>query len=128
MSTIENQALVRVKGSSLPFCSSYKVTFTDTDLDSGRNIKAKMIRNRVRSNMYKLEFSYNLLSAESVKEIIELTSDEFFTVEFYSPLELKRITKTMYVGDRTFSWVTVRGDNGEYILKCQDLSFNFIEQ
>ena len=128
MSQLTDKALVKVNGTELPFCSTYKVTWTDTDLESGRNINAVMIRNRVRKEMYKLEFTYNLLDDDSVKLILNAITDVFFTVEFYSPLEKKRITRTMYCGDRSGEWVTVRGDNGEYTLKMSGFAFNLIEK
>lgn len=128
MSELTDKALVKVNGTELPFCSTYKVTWTDTDLESGRNINAVMIRNRVRKDMYKLEFTYNLLDDDSVQLILNAITDVFFTVEFYSPLEKKRITRTMYCGDRSGEWVTVRGDNGEYTLKMSGFAFNLIEK
>lgn len=128
MSQLTDKALVKVNGTELPFCSTYKVTWTDTDLESGRNINAIMIRNRVRKEMYKLEFTYNLLDDDSVQLILNAITDVFFTVEFYSPLEKKRITRTMYCGDRSGEWVTVRGDNGEYTLKMSGFAFNLIEK
>ena len=128
MSQLTDKALVEVNGTELPFCSTYKVTWTDTDLESGRNINAIMIRNRVRKDMYKLEFTYNLLDDDSVQLILNAITDVFFTVEFYSPLEKKRITRTMYCGDRSGEWVTVRGDNGEYTLKMSGFAFNLIEK
>lgn len=128
MSQLTDKALVKVNGTELPFCSTYKVTWTDTDLESGRNINAIMIRNRVRKEMYKLEFTYNLLDDDSVKLILNAITDVFFTVEFYSPLEKKRITRTMYCGDRSGEWVTVRGDNGEYTLQMSGFAFNLIEK
>lgn len=128
MSQLTDKALVKVNGTELPFCSTYKVTWTDTDLESGRNINAVMIRNRVRKDMYKLEFTYNLLDDDSVQLILNAITDVFFTVEFYSPLEKKRITRTMYCGDRSGEWITVRGDNGEYTLKMSGFAFNLIEK
>lgn len=128
MSELIDKALVKVNGTELPFCSAYKITWTDTDLESGRNINAIMIRNRVRKDMYKLEFTYNLLDDDSVQLILNAITDVFFTVEFYSPLEKKRITRTMYCGDRSGEWVTVRGDNGEYTLQMSDFAFNLIEK
>lgn len=128
MSQLTDKALVKVNGTELPFCSTYKVTWTDTDLESGRNINAIMIRNRVRKEMYKLEFTYNLLDDDSVQLILNAITDVFFTVEFYSPLEKKRITRTMYCGDRSGEWITVRGDNGEYTLKMSGFAFNLIEK
>lgn len=128
MSQLTDKALVKVNGTELPFCSTYKVTWTDTDLESGRNINAIMIRNRVRKDMYKLEFTYNLLDDDSVQLILNAITDVFFTVEFYSPLEKKRINRTMYCGDRSGEWVTVRGDNGEYTLKMSGFAFNLIEK
>lgn len=128
MSELTDKALVKVNGTELPFCSTYKVTWTDTDLESGRNINAVMIRNRVRKDMYKLEFTYNLLDDDSVQLILNAITDVFFTVEFYSPLEKKRITRTMYCGDRSGEWITVRGDNGEYTLQMSGFAFNLIEK
>lgn len=128
MSQLTDKALVKVNGTELPFCSTYKVTWTDTDLESGRNINAVMIRNRVRKDMYKLEFTYNLLDDDSVQLILNAITDVFFTVEFYSPLEKKRITRAMYCGDRSGEWITVRGDNGEYTLKMSGFAFNLIEK
>ena len=128
MPELTDKALVKVNGTELPFCSTYKVTWTDTDLESGRNINAIMIRNRVRKDMYKLGFTYNLLDDDSVQLILNAITDVFFTVEFYSPLEKKRITRTMYCGDRSGEWVTVRGDNGEYTLKMSGFAFNLIEK
>ena len=128
MSQLTDKALVKVNGTEFPFWSTYKITWTDTDLESGRNINAVMIRNRVRKDMYKLEFTYNLLDDDSVQLILNAITDVSFTVEFYSPLEKKRITRTMYCGDRSGEWVTVRGDNGEYTLKMSGFAFNLIEE
>ena len=129
--SIENKLKVVVgTGSSkytMPYCSSYKVTLTDTDLDSGRNINAIMVRNRVRANMYKLEFSYSLTEDDDGQAMLKAITPESFPVTFYSPYTQSRVTKTMYAGDKTMEWVLVRGDNGDFDLKLQSLAFNFIE-
>lgn len=131
MATLDDKLKIVVgSGSSrytMPYCSSYKITLTDTDLDSGRNIKAVMVRNRVRANMYKLEFSYSLTDDDDGQDMLEAITPESFPVTFYSPYTQSRITKTMYAGDKTMSWVMVRDDDGDFNLKLQSLAFNFIE-
>lgn len=129
MSDSDNKLLVTVDNFDMPPCSEYSITLSDTDLESGRNIKAKMIRNRVRANMYKLQFKYSLIEDDEIaQKTLKAITPEFFKVTFYSPYEMKRITKKMYAGDKSMNWVKVRGENGEYTLKLQDMSFNFIEE
>jgi hypothetical protein len=126
----KNVSLVKVDGTSLPYCSEYSGSLSDVDYDSGRTVNGgKMTRNRLRNDVYKLEFAYDLLTTSQASKILKLIKSEFFSVEFYAIDKNERITRQMYVGDKSFEWgMAVPKGKTSYEMCVMNLKFNFIEK
>lgn len=121
---------VTVNGTLLPTPSKYSGSLSDLDVDSGRSVNGgKMVRNRIRQGMYKLEFTYQLLTYDVAMKLLDLIDGEFFNVNFFAIDEGKKITKKMYVGDRKFEWtMAIPQGKTEYEIVVTNLTFNFIEE
>lgn len=121
---------VVVNGYTLPTCSEYAGSLSDIDVDSGRSVNdGIMLRTRLRNDMHKLEFKYNLLTYDQALPIIKAVKPVYVDVEFFSLDHGKRITRKMYVGDKTFNWtMAVPLGKNDFELCVQQLSFNLIER
>ena len=97
---------------------------------TGRSVNdGILIRNRKRKGIYKLEFKYDLLTVDVAREILNHIEPVFFNVNFYAVDKGERITRQMYVGDRSFEWtLAVPLGKTEPELCITELSFNFIEK
>lgn len=79
-----------------------KYSIVASDLD-GPNTKrtesGKLIRDRIRSDVYKLDLGWDRVTTEKLEELLEAISPVSFEVEFYDPTSpTKYRTKTMYAG------------------------------
>ena len=83
-----------------------------------------MCRDRVRSNIVKLQVSWKYLTEEEAKKILNNVDGVFFEVSYFDPAKKSQQTKTMYVGDRSINVYSYRNGKSEYT----DLSFNLIER
>lgn len=121
---------VVVNGYTLPVCSEYSGSLSDVDVDSGRSVNdGIMLRNRLRNDMHKLEFKYSLLTYDQALPIIKAVKPVFVNVEFFALDQGKRITRKMYVGDKTFNYImAIPNGQSSFELCVQQLSFNLIER
>ncbi len=80
----------------------YKVTESDIDsASSGRLEKGKMQRDRIRGGddpVYKLQISWEKLTDEQMRGLLDSVKGASTSVEFYFGTML---TRDMYVGDRS---------------------------
>lgn len=120
---------VKIGDYTLPVQSEYSGSLSDLDVDSGRNINdGVMVRNRIRSEIHKLEFSYDLMTYEEAKPILNAIEPKEFNVTFFSLEKGKMITRKMFCGDKTYSY-TAAIPNGktDFEIVVKDLKFNLIE-
>ena len=105
--------------------SSLQISYQDIDTDGTfRSLSGYMCRDRVRSNIVKLQVSWKYLTEEEAKKILNNIDGVFFEVSYFDPSKKSQQTKTMYVGDRTINVYSYRNGKSEYT----DLSFNLIER
>ena len=107
--TIDNRVVVN--GVALPAPVTLDYSLEDIDKDSNRDVSnAKMRRNRIRSDVVKLSFTYTVNSLEEVTTVLNAIKSKTFDVEFYDYKEGKRVTKEMYAGAKTFRPIAVSGN------------------
>ena len=94
-------ALVTENGVEFPEPSSYEAT-TSTIVDSGRNVKGKVVGAVVRHDVAKVSLKWNYLTAQQWATVLGLFTKNFYcTVRFYNQTTAKYDTRQMYVSDRT---------------------------
>lgn len=91
---------IKVGGVTLPAPSTYKVSLSDLDKDSSRNEKGKLKRQRIRSQVYKIESTWKIPVSQA-KVIVDAFSPKEFSVTFFDVTSGNYITKSMYAGDKT---------------------------
>ena len=97
------EALVTVGGYDFPEPSSYSA-ITSTLVDSGRNVEGRMVGSVIRDDVTKIEISWKYLTVEQWAKIQQcfFGKDKFVNdVKFFCPTQGIRITKKMYVSDRS---------------------------
>lgn len=126
---LKNIAIVKVDNYVLPQFSEYSGSLSDLDVESGRNVNGGVMeRNRIRSDIHKLEFSYDILTYDVARDILQAIKPSSFNVEFFAIDLGKRITKKMYVGDKSFQWImAIPKGKSDFEICVKDLKFNFIE-
>jgi hypothetical protein len=78
-----------------------------TIVDSGRDATGHVIGNVIGDDKYKLTITYPPLPDEVLRKVLNafdnMKGGSFFNyIRFYDPSSGNRVTKYMYVGDRTF--------------------------
>ena len=117
-------SLITVNGVVLPDPAQYQYSLNDVDSDkSGRStINGKMHRDRIAQKT-KIEVTWNTLSADNVKKIIQATNNQTLNVKFLNTYNNTYETKTMYVSSKTATMVDIR--NGK--VRYKGLKIDFIE-
>lgn len=94
------EALITIGGYELPEPSSYSAV-TSTVVDSARNVQGKVVGAVVRSDLAKIEVSWNYLTVEQWANILSLFSSSFYNdVRFFDQTTGNYDVRTMYVSDR----------------------------
>lgn len=115
-----------INGLSVGDEGSYKVSLQDLDNEGYRSITTgKLIRNRIRKDVYKIYLSFPISSLDRVSNILKAIDGETFNVSFYDVINKVQVTRQMYSGDRSFNYV-IANKNG-YRALVQELTFNLIE-
>lgn len=118
------QDLIYIGGSLMPALRTYRVDLQDIDSsDSGRSETGVMYRNRVRSNVYKIQATWRVKRTQ-LNQIITSITPAAFSVQFFDPNTDSVQTRTMYAGDR--SSTMIKNDNKPEET-WWDFSVNFIE-
>lgn len=119
-------ALVTVNGTELPEPSSYSGT-TSTIVDSGRNVKGKVVGAVVRHDVAKVAIKWNYLTAQQWATILSLFTTNFYcTVRFYNQTKAGYDTRQMYVSDRTAGMWRRSPKNGN-VMGWTDCSLSLVE-
>lgn len=107
------------------------MTMNTYDLDSGegsgRNQDGEMLRDRVAVKE-KIELKFPPMYRSDYHKLLSLIKDTFFQCRYFSDLQGKQRTVTMYVGDRKCSVYYMYDAKNEAQAIVQDVSFNFIEK
>jgi hypothetical protein len=105
-----------------PYISSFSHKYADLDVNTSRNTKGTMIRNRIAvKNTVSLQFA-DLTSRETPK-IYSAMSAPSFSVTFQSPVTGGLVTKQMYVSDRTNPIGVIKNN----VIHWIGLSFELVE-
>lgn len=116
--------VITIDGVNIPHPSSLKVSMQDLDSpDTTRNEVGVLQRDRVRSNVYKIELAFTTIKGSDVQLIESSILNSKLTVTF--PDTSGRITRQMYVGDR--SKEVVLYNDGDPNRMRWNLNFNLIE-
>lgn len=114
---------IYINGVKLPTPSTIEIEYSDLDADSLRPITTgKLKRNRVRSNMQKIKIGYLLNTISDIDEIMKMIEPKDFSVKVYDNATGNISTKTMYAGNKTFSYIRVKRG-----IKGQGFKFNLVE-
>ncbi|MGN0562388.1 MAG: DUF6711 family protein [Candidatus Fimenecus sp.] len=102
--------------------STYEWTQEDlSNSEAGRTEDGLMHKNFIRS-VEKISLAWVYLTTAEVKELLEIFSPEYITVEHLNPRSGGYITKRFYVGNRTAPLYNAELD------KWTNVSFSIIEQ
>lgn len=116
--------IIRIDGVDLPHPSSHSIgTFNLYSSDTTRNELGVLQQYLIRSNIFKIELTFNTKRSPEIQKIEAiLSSGNNYNVTF--PTESGFITKKMYVGDRKKDVVLYSDvvDNIRW-----NMSFNLIE-
>lgn len=101
-----NDLKIIVNGVELPAPVSIEVNLEDLDSDSFRDTKyAKMHRNRLRSSVSKISLSYSIDDVEKMSAVLNAIDPETFSVTVFDLKQMKRVTKTMYAGPKSYGYI-----------------------
>lgn len=113
---------MKINGVSITTPKVYEVTINDLDGESNRNAGGQLMRDRIAVKR-KITLEWPPLTQSQISTILNAVSNVFFSCEFIDP-QNGRITKTMYVGDRSAPAYQVI--NGQ--VKWSGLKMNFVEK
>ena len=119
-------ALVTVAGAALPSPSTYSGSHVDI-VDNGRNAQGKMVGSVIRSNVAKVEMSWNYLTLSAWAKICSMFSGvtkHQNMVTFLDESTGGYSTAIMYVGDRKNGGAV---SNGGQIIGWKDCKLSLIE-
>lgn len=115
--------MIKVNGVRLPDPSVYNLPLSDLDSEnSGRNENGVLIRDRLRSEVFKIELEWWAIDNSKVQQILSAVKPAKITVEFIDHIGTK--TKTMYAGDKNVEMVRYMADRNKM---AWNISFNLIE-
>lgn len=97
--------------------SSYKVTMADIDLNSQRATSGTLNRNRVRTNVFSIECTWDWLSDTELDKLLAAMQAAKFTLTFRNPLQ--RLT-TETVGGYTTIDVYAEGTKTAELITTED--------
>lgn len=94
---------IYIGGKLMPPVKSLEPTFESIwSANTGRSGNGKMLGTLI-ARKYKLKVTFVPLSDEEAAQLgAALSSSGFFSVKFWSPVENKQLTKTMYAGTQTY--------------------------
>ena len=115
--------MLKINGTKIKVEPKVKVEIGDIDGESARNARGDIVRDRIAVKRT-ISLSFPALSDSQIQEILTLTADEFFTVEYPDPV-LGKTIKTFYTEDRTAPFFTHDREGTCY---WSGLSFNLKER
>lgn len=113
-----------INGYKAPPPRTYQVQAADLDSDeTNRSESGYLHRDRLRQGVYKIIATWRV-DVTTLKALTESVEPTFFTVEFIDLTRCRRVTATMYAGDRSATVVKTADNIGEVLV---DFSVNLIE-
>lgn len=87
---------IYINDTAFPYVPPHAASQNDVDYDSYTNTKGNTIRNRIRSNVKKLSFTFPALNGDEFHKLLQMTKDVWFQCTFFDEDEWAMVTKTMY--------------------------------
>jgi hypothetical protein len=115
-----------INGEAIPTPQRGASVVVTTVVDSGRNLKAQVVGQRIGRDQYKMDsIVFPFLTAAEWKRVLQLTKGFFFNYTFYDPVTGNKKTIKAYCGDRTAEpyWLDENGKPTHY----KDCKVNFID-
>lgn len=95
--------------------------------DSGRTMKARMVKKRIAQKR-KLSCKWPPLTLAEASKLLKAANPVNMEVTFFDLMENKFITKTCYTGDRSCTgFLTVKKVAGKLTAYVSGIAFDFIE-
>ena len=114
--------LLEISGVAMPTPEKYNVSLSDVDADtSGRSETGYMHRDRVRSDVAKIELSWGGITTRQLETITAAIAAPSFPVKYFYG---ETRTATMYAGDRKVELLAMHTDGTGAVW---NLSFNLVE-
>lgn len=122
----DDPGLLYIDGQYFPSPTKYNVLMSDLDSsDTTRSENGKLVRNRVRQGVTKIELAYVVEGWQS-KVMMNYIEPAQVTVKFYDPRQDTQREAKMYVGDRTCTMK--RFLSGDAISDIMwEITFNLVE-
>lgn len=115
--------MITIDSTTLPTPSVYRLPDYDIDSENTGRVETGVLqRDRLRSEVYKVELEWWGLSDTDVQTIMTAVRPAQFSVTFLT--ESGNKTKTMYAGDKHRELVRYMGDSSK---KAWNVSVNLIE-
>ena len=117
--------MLKINGVQIPTPYKFDVTLYDLDSSAERTASGVVVRDRVRSNVYKVELAFRGLNETEYTQLINAITPAQFTFEFPDPITLQNKTITTYAGDKKLNAYTY--DSVRKVVSYKDVAFNLIE-
>lgn len=114
-------AYLWINGQELPYPKRGTSTIVTTVVDSGRNINAVVVGQRIGRDQYKIDgLEWPYLTATEWARILQLVSGFRFNLTFYDPVTMQKKTIKAYCGDRSAEpfWVDTNG-KPTHLINCK---------
>lgn len=111
-------AYLWINGQELPYPKRGVSPIVTTVVDSGRNLNAVVVGQKIGRDQYKIDsLEWPYLTAEEWARILQLVSGFRFNLTFYDPVTNGKKTIKAYCGDRTAEpyWVDANGKPTHYV-------------
>ena len=118
--------MISINGTKLPKPTKYQVGLSDLDSsDTTRTESGKLVRNRVRQGVTKIELSF-IIEGREVAPVLSLMEPSQVAVEYFDPRTFQKRVIDAYVSDRSCNVLKYDPNRSvEHIL--WEVSFNLIE-
>jgi hypothetical protein len=114
--------MISIDGVDLPAPTKYKIPNMDLDSSAERNELGVLQRDRIRSNVFKVELEFTGITSSDLALIKSAISPAEFKATIMTEIGL--VTKKMYVGDRNIEMIKYDKD---YNKIRWNISFNLTE-
>ena len=100
----------------------------DVDKDAFTDLQGYTHRNRVRHDVYDIQFDYNVMSDNDLQYILNRISPAWIYIELIDKKTGQPSVHKMYASDKTFDTFRIWKENGEWKEEDIDFSVSFVEE
>lgn len=117
--------MIKINGTQLPIPYKFDPSLADLDASAERTASGLLVRDRVRSNIYKLALGFRGLTKSEYSSLIRLISNASFQITFPDPVTGVNKTITAYAGDKKLT--SYKWDITTNTVYYTSLDFNVIQ-